>query len=167
MSTIINSFEVPEYRFLSNFYPVSIRIEGSDYPSVENAYQAAKCADWKARVPFVRCSPGTAKRLGRAVLMRADWERTKLRTMARLLRIKFLSPILRQMLLDTGDAELVEGNTWGDTYWGVCNGVGHNHLGQLLMIERSWCFAVTESARMRDEEALEAEQDTEDAQEAW
>ena len=33
----------------------------------------------------------------------------------------------------TGDAELVEGNTWNDTYWGVCNGVGHNHLGKILM----------------------------------
>ena len=161
MSTVIDSFETPEHRFLSNFYPATIQHEGLVYPTVENAYQAAKCLDPKERLPFLRCGPGTAKRLGRAVYCRPDWERVKLRTMAILLRIKFLSRPLRQQLLDTGDAELIEGNTWGDTYWGVYQGNGFNHLGQLLMMERSWCFAVVEGERIRFEEAQAAKQRTE------
>ena len=40
---------------------------------------------------------------------------------------------LRNLLLETGDQELIEGNTWGDTYWGTCNGVGENHFGKFLM----------------------------------
>lgn len=50
-----------------------------------------------------------------------------------LLRQKFSKTPLRRLLLATGEAELIEGNTWGDTYWGVCHGVGQNHLGCLLM----------------------------------
>lgn len=46
------------------------------------------------------------------------------------------NPNLKQMLLDTGDAELVEGNTWNDKYWGVCKGVGQNKLGKILMMLR-------------------------------
>ena len=59
----------------------------------------------------------------------------KLQLMERLLLKKFDDnhPQLQQMLLATGEEELVEGNYWGDVYWGVCNGVGENHLGKLLM----------------------------------
>ena len=49
------------------------------------------------------------------------------------LRIKFKNPELRSLLLATGNEELVEGNWWRDTYWGVCEGVGQNKLGKLLM----------------------------------
>jgi predicted NAD-dependent protein-ADP-ribosyltransferase YbiA (DUF1768 family) len=52
-------------------------------------------------------------------------------------RQKFSHPELRQKLLDTGSCTLVEGNTWGDTFWGVCDGVGENHLGKLLMTIRA------------------------------
>lgn len=50
-----------------------------------------------------------------------------------LLRQKFHDPELQQRLLDTGSEELVEGNTWGDVYWGVCDGKGQNNLGKILM----------------------------------
>ena len=40
---------------------------------------------------------------------------------------------LKKKLIDTGDATLIEGNTWNDTFWGVCNGVGENNLGKILM----------------------------------
>ena len=53
-----------------------------------------------------------------------------------LLWIKFSIPELRTKLLETDDAELIEGNTWGDTYWGTCSGIGQNHLGKLLMKTR-------------------------------
>ncbi|MCH7737275.1 MAG: NADAR family protein [Chloroflexi bacterium] len=59
--------------------------------------------------------------------------------MLELLRDKFRDPVLRQMLLDTGDLELVEGNNWGDRFWGRVSGVGDNHLGRLLMQVRGEC----------------------------
>lgn len=79
------------------------------------------------------CSPGEAKRLGRKATLRLDWEKVKLTIMEDLLRQKFAWKELKEKLLSTGDEELVEGNTWSDTFWGVCNGKGENHLGKLLM----------------------------------
>ncbi len=124
-----------QYRFLSNFYQSVVRMDGVDYPTVEHAFQAAKnpSAAYRERVASAR-EPGHAKRLGRMVMLRADWEHVKLDVMLALLRIKFYrGGDLADRLLATGDHELVEGNTWGDAYWGVCNGVGENHLGKLLM----------------------------------
>ena len=75
-----------------------------------------------------------AKRLGGRIPIRYDWESVKLDVMETLLRDKFTRHAdLRILLLDTGDRELVEGNTWDDRFWGVCEGVGENHLGRLLM----------------------------------
>jgi len=53
-----------------------------------------------------------------------------------LLGLKFADPTLRSWLLATGDAILEEGNSWGDTYWGVSRGYGENWLGILLMLVR-------------------------------
>jgi ribA/ribD-fused uncharacterized protein len=79
-------------------------------------------------------TPGTAKRLGRAVSLRTDWETIKFAVMENLLRQKFANPALRWQLLATGSATLHEGNSWGDRIWGECPlGVGENHLGRLLM----------------------------------
>lgn len=125
------------FSFLSNFYPCSIHYEGILYPSVEHAHQAAKSLDPAVRKKFLnpgrRGGAGAAKRLGRQVVLRADWEEVKLGIMLTLLRQKFRTGELRHALLATGDAELIEGNTWFDFYWGVCNGRGDNHLGKLLM----------------------------------
>ena len=124
-----------KHRFLSNFWPAVVWFEGAQYPSVEVAYQSAKCAQPEDRSGFIGLSPGEAKRYGRKIKIRADWDTVKLDTMLGLLRQKF-SPgheELREQLLNTGDAELVEENTWGDRFWGVCGGSGTNHLGRLLM----------------------------------
>jgi ribA/ribD-fused uncharacterized protein len=126
-----------EYRFLSNFWPASVGLDGVEYPSVENAYQAAKTLDAKARRPFAKFTAHEAKKAGRALAMRKDWEEVKLAVMESLLIVKFDIDDLRAKLLATGDAELVEGNWWGDRFWGVCNGVGENHLGRLLMKVRA------------------------------
>lgn len=42
-----------DYRWLSNFSPCNVTIDGLTYPSVEHAYQSQKCSfpEWK---PFVR-----------------------------------------------------------------------------------------------------------------
>jgi len=125
------------HRFLSNFWPVEIRFEGVEYPTVEHAYQAAKTNDLYFRKLIQGClTPGQAKRMGGKVPIRSDWEKIKDKVMLRLLREKFKHMALKELLLGTGECRLVEGNTWGDTYWGVCNGKGKNQLGNLLMYVR-------------------------------
>lgn len=123
-----------EYRFLSNFYPAPITYEGQEFPSVEHAYQAAKTFNPMHRDMVATAKyAGIAKKLGRHIDLRPDWDQVKLTIMERLLRKKFEHAHLREMLLATGDEELIEGNYWKDTFWGVCNGEGENHLGKLLM----------------------------------
>lgn len=131
-----------EFRFLSNFEPSWITMaDRITYPSVEHAFQAAKTTNLEARwlIAALR-SPGAAKRAGRAVVLRADWEEVKGPVMIACLRAKFgQHPDLAQKLLATGDRELVEANTWGDRVWGVDyrTGAGENRLGIALMIVRS------------------------------
>lgn len=136
MSKIIDSFQ-GDYRFLSNFWPAEVSYRDVVYPSVENAYQAAKC-DLIIR-EYRTCTPAQAKRLSRSMPVRLNWDHFKYGVMANLVDQKFLNhPELKQKLLDTGDAILIEGNTWGDTYWGVCGGIGKNNLGNILMGIRAW-----------------------------
>lgn len=128
------------YTFLSNFYPVPvIGRNGWPFPSVEHAYQASKPPGdeagerWAARIRDAP-TPGAAKKLGRKCPVRDDWTTMEqLAVMYGLLVQKFDQDWLKAMLLETGDAEIVEGNTWGDTFWGRCGGVGDNHLGEMLM----------------------------------
>lgn len=79
--------------------------------------------------------------MGRSVHIRPDWEEIKVQTMLDLLKCKFQDPELKQKLLDTGDEELVEYNTWGDNFWGrTMEGFGLNMLGKLLMEVRDGRF---------------------------
>jgi ribA/ribD-fused uncharacterized protein len=129
-----------EFRFLSNFYPSRIDMGVLVYPTVEHAFQAAKCRSVRDRQRIAEApTPGIAKRLGRQVRLRPDWEQTKFKAMAWCLHQKFTRyNDLRERLLSTGDRDLVEGNTWGDRCWGQCPvGVGENMLGKLLMKLRS------------------------------
>lgn len=132
---MIESFS-GEYRFLSNFYPVEVVLDGVTYPSVEHAYQAAKTLDLEKRKEILGVTPGFAKRLGQQLKLRPDWNDVKLSVMTRLNEQKYMRPDLREKLCDTYPQDLVEGNTWGDTFWGVCDGKGSNHLGQILMTIR-------------------------------
>lgn len=137
LDAMIDSF-TEEYRFLSNFYPCCVQLDGKTYISTEHAFQAAKTLDPHEREEIRKTtSPGRAKRLGRKVKLRKDWESIKIDVMHGLLQQKFKkgSP-LADLLLKTGTQDLVEGNTWGDTFWGVCRGKGKNHLGKLLMLVR-------------------------------
>ena len=124
-----------KYFFLSNFYPTKIWIDGMLYPSAEHAFQALKCARGEDRIAISVCrSAKEAKKAGRQVQMRADWEDVKVDVMHRILSAKFSqNATLLAMLIDTSNEELIEGNCWGDTYWGVCQGEGQNALGKLLM----------------------------------
>ena len=129
-----------EYAFLSNFYNASCIFEGKLYPTVEHAFQAAKSLDHAERDWIAAAgSPGLAKRLGRRINLRPDWEKVKFDVMEECLRSKFADPVLKQKLLATGDEELVEGNYWHDNTWGNCSCekckdiVGRNMLGNILM----------------------------------
>ena len=124
-----------EFAFLSSFFPSIILDGGRAFPTAEHAFQVEKTLDpvWRNRIQFAG-TPGQAKRLGRRAPLRPDWDTIKLAHMARIIRLKFTQhPVLAARLLQTGEEELIEGNTWNDRFWGICNGVGENHLGQLLM----------------------------------
>lgn len=121
------------HRFLSNFHPCGIVLGGEAYPSVEHAYQAAKLSDPEYRDRIRRTiKAGDAKALGHGKGGKS-WHKRSLKVMYKLLLQKFAHEPLRSKLLETYPKELVEGNWWGDTFFGVCRGVGENHLGKLLM----------------------------------
>lgn len=119
--------------FLSNFYPVMVEYEGIRYPTSEHAFQAAKTLSQAERRKIAGLpTPGQAKRAGQRVTLRPDWDEIRVDVMEDILRIKFRDPDLRRKLLATKNKMLIEGNNWGDTFWGVCNGRGENNLGRLL-----------------------------------
>ena len=124
-------------RFLSNFYPCAISYEGTEYPSTEHAYQAAKTLEpWLRSRIADALTPSIAKSMGRQIALRGDWEVVRNEVMYQVCLLKFSDPKLKSKLLATGDRYLEEGNTWGDHYWGVCRGRGENHLGRTLMLIR-------------------------------
>lgn len=131
---MIKGFKKEEHNFLSNFHPCELVVEGIEYSTVENAFQAFKTLNKADRKYISTLTPGKAKRYGRRIDLRPDWEDIKVPLMRLLLEEKFsTNPELKQALLNTGDEHIEETNTWGDTFWGVCNGVGENYLGELLM----------------------------------
>lgn len=126
------------YQFLSNFYICDIVYDGLTYPSVEHAYQAAKTLSIADREVIQQTiSPKIAKKLGKHLEIRSDWNDIKLSIMTELVYQKFtVHNELADKLMSTADAELIEGNWWGDRYWGQCNGIGENYLGKILMSVR-------------------------------
>lgn len=137
---LITSF-TGQHEFLSNFYPVpgGIKVGEYSFQSVEHAYQALKCpvhlrdSRW---LTYLNCTPGAAKRLGKVLPLKENWDTIKDDVMKSLCIQKFDVPELASMLLETGENLLIEGNTWGDTYWGMCDGLGKNKLGRILMTIR-------------------------------
>lgn len=123
-----------KHRFLSNFFEAPVVYEGITYNNNEAAFQAAKVLSNKERESFKDLPPNKAKSKGRRVKLRKDWEQVKDQVMYDCVKDKFTrNPELGKKLVETGDDELIEGNWWGDTYWGVCEGVGQNKLGKILM----------------------------------
>lgn len=123
-----------EYRFLSNFWDADIMILGIPYKNVEAAYQASKTDNLITRELFSNLNPNAAKRLGRTIDLRPNWcDVTKVECMELCLRAKFNIPYLRSRLLHTAPLDLIETNSWDDTFWGVCDGKGANMMGKLLI----------------------------------
>lgn len=140
-TTAINAFE-GKHAFLSNFFRhvTKINYEYENWVTAEHAFQAAKSFSPKDKLAIFECkTPADAKKRGRRVKLRIGWEDSKRGVMLKIIQAKFKNPQLRGLLLATGDAQLIEGNTWGDRYWGVCDGEGENVLGQILMQVREEC----------------------------
>ena len=144
---MIDKFE-GKYGFLSNFYPCKIEYQGITYPSVEHYYVAMKVTDeqlingvyytpndFREMISKVK-EPAFVKKIGSKAKLRPDWNSKKLQIMNWGVREKFKNESLKELLLSTGLQELVEVNYWKDTFWGVCNGKGQNHLGKILMVVR-------------------------------
>lgn len=120
-----------EHYFLSNFYSSPVYYRGMTFRNAEAAFHSQK--DPSRASEFTRLNPSEAKRLGRRVRLRCDWEDVKDGIMFEIVLAKFGgSQSLADALLATGDEKIVEGNTWGDRYWGVCDGNGLNKLGGIL-----------------------------------
>ena len=140
-----------ELAFLSNMYPCTIRIslQGETYTfyTAEAAFQAGKCKNAADIVAFTRVADGAAaKRLGRSIALREDWELFKVTWMQPVLLCKFTqNPFLLKKLVDTYPLPLIETNTCGDSFWGKWNGMGQNQLGKILMEIRELKRDVPES----------------------
>lgn len=152
-----------KYGFLSNMTTAVFEWDGRTYRNSEAAFQSAKSLDPKERDCFCELTGVVAKRAGRKVNLRSDWEAVKVSIMEDVVREKFLqNPELLKKLLDTGDAELIEGNGWHDTFWGVDQntGEGENHLGRILMRLREELGGedyLQKARQMREEKQKEAD----------
>lgn len=122
-----------EYNYLSNMYSSPIKLNGLVFGSAEAAFQAYKCTNLKDVEHIATLSGVEAKRYGRKVELKPDWNTFRLTAMKHVVRQKFIqNPHLAAKLLATTE-HIQEDNTWNDTFWGVCNGRGQNHLGKILM----------------------------------
>ncbi len=130
-----------EYRYLSNFEVCDVMVDGDLYGSSEAAYMAQKSMNRVTRKLFQKSSgitPLEARNLGQTIEVRHNWDKVKIIAMNNALQSKFhLNAELRKKLASTGDKYIEETNHWNDTFWGVCDGVGENHLGHILMMIRS------------------------------
>ena len=140
-ANIIKDFR-GKYYFLSNFSPSKIEYDGYTYENAEAAFHAQKNSSTFYKYMMQFQDPSTAKKEGRKVRLREDWEEVKDNIMYEIVKAKFTQDkLLRNKLLATKDAMLIEGNTWHDNYWGVCScdrcknkaHIDSNNLGEILM----------------------------------
>lgn len=123
------------YSCFSNFYLREVKYKDKIYKTKEHAFQCQKatnCRDFE--YVFNAPTPLKAKRRSRAINLRDNWNHVKVSIMKEIV-LEFFKQHndLRDILMSTDDAELIEGNDWGDVFWGVCNEEGENHLGKILM----------------------------------
>jgi ribA/ribD-fused uncharacterized protein len=159
---VIGKFEGDNF-FLSNFYEAptvfSSPLAGElTFQTGEAAFQAAKfhamTGSDQEKISYLQKvaeapTPSKAKYAGRSVKIDLElWEQVKVKCMREVVFQKFQQHSdLRIKLMQTGHAMLVEGNTWGDTFWGRCEGKGFNILGAILMEVRGYWLWTAESNR--------------------
>jgi hypothetical protein len=125
-----------KHSFLSNFYICNVTIDDETYETTEHYYQSQKATNEAVRKAIASASSAkVAKKMGRNIVCRTDWDDVKDTVMLKALRAKFSIPELAKMLVDTGNAIIEESNEWGDVYWGIDSdtGKGQNKLGKMLM----------------------------------
>ena len=125
-----------ENEFLSNAYSIPVLYNGIWYANAESAFQAQKCASAELRHLFADLDAVTAKKLGREMQLRDDWDDVKDNIMKEIVLSKFQDEDIRDRLLETGSEEIIM-YTKRDAYWGVIDGEGENRLGKILMEVRS------------------------------
>ena len=119
--------------FLSNMYPCRVQYRGTEYTCAEGAFQAQKCIKESEKRLFIGINGFDSKKLGRKVSLKSNWEMEKLAIMEEIVRAKFVqNPTLAKKLISL-QGNIQEDNSWNDPFWGVCNGIGENHLGKILM----------------------------------
>lgn len=133
-----------EHGFLSNFWYCDVHMYGLVFRSSEHAFMYHKSDDIDYRTAILEAAtPNDAKKLGRKVKLRPDWNTARFIAMYTVLLRKFSHNVeLGRKLQQTGWAFLEEGNTWNDTFWGTCNGEGSNYLGRLLMAVRYKLYTI-------------------------
>lgn len=135
-----------QYRWLSNFHPCNVYTGSINYPSSEHAYQALKSPVWAEREIIAKlASAADAKKAGKRLTKREDWDIFKPVAMMQVLMAKFTqNKDLGLMLQQTNGYFLEETNNWGDVYWGVVPGQGGmNMLGKCLMATREYLISNT------------------------
>lgn len=128
------------YRFLSNPFPRPVWFEDVTYPSAEHAFQAAKTLDWdtRRRIAGTGLTWQEAKSAGRSLQLRPGWDKIRRAVMLQVLLAKFTqNDDLGDALAATGDRMLLEGNWWGDTYWGAVKR-GHRQWSADLTWWQHW-----------------------------
>lgn len=142
-----------EYRWLSNFEPCTILLDGVEYQSVEHAYMSCKSSDpkWKSFCADKNVTAGKVKRASKDIELIPDWENKKIDVMRMCLTQKYTQEPFKSKLLATGNALIQEGNHWGDKFWGVClkTGEGENILGKLIMDIRDVTLKVTKIMKQK------------------
>jgi ribA/ribD-fused uncharacterized protein len=138
-----------EYAFLSNFHVNPFAWRNTVFPTGEHAFQYAKgyavVDHMEAHRHFdavlAAPSPSKAKYAGRSVKIDVGaWDDMKIQYMREIVHARFATSEVSMVgsLINTGAMMLVEGNTWGDGFWGRCAGKGFNTLGVILMEERGY-----------------------------
>lgn len=164
---MIDNFDSGKYSFLSNFYDSEVMYEGKVYPTSEHMFQAYKAKDIEMR-SWVRNAPGPgiAKSRGQRVDMRDDWKEIRQMIMSKAVKLKFQQNAeIMELLIDTGDQLLIEGNTWHDNIWGDCycprctDIEGQNLLGKILMEVREEMGAFRLKEQTLEWELAEKEED--------
>ena len=127
---------VGKLAYLSNMYPVRIRINIQSIPyefsCLESAFQALKSTNPEVHKAMESLNGYDAKAMSKHITVRSDWNEKKLQFMDKLLFVKFENAVLKEKLINEPVENIVEHNTWGDTFYGKYNGVGLDHLGRLL-----------------------------------
>lgn len=122
-----------EFYFLSNMFNCTVMYNDCTYRCAESAFQSQKCVDEEEKELFAHMDGFLAKRYGKKVSLRKDWNKVRVPIMEEVVRAKFEQhPELARKLAKI-EGVIQEDNSWEDTFWGVCEGKGENNLGKILM----------------------------------